>query len=759
MNFPTVKPYQSANRGGDSDVFITKINPAGTALVYSTYLGGALAERGLGIAVDRVDSSVYVTGYTDSGNFPVANAIQPALSAFADAFVSKLNFADPVLTLTYSTYLGGSAVDQGSGITVDAIGNAYIVGTTDSPDFPNVAAKAPPAFPYAGNVDAFITKLNASGNVLLYWTFLGGSAFDQGNGIAVDSTFSAHVVGRTNSVDFPSTAAAVQPARAGSADAFVSKLDVAGSGLLYSTYLGGSGFDQGLGISVDGTGAAYVTGSTGSANFPTFNPIQQVNNTLGDAFVTALNLTGSSFVYSTYLGGDGGDIGTSISVYTPPPPFMPQAFVTGYTDSTNFPTVSAFQSTKGPGFKAFVSNLSTPIPPPVVTSLTFNPNPVVGGSASTGTVTLATPAPPGDATISLVSSNPSVVSVPASFVIAAGSSSGTFTANTTTVTSPTAVTVRASSGTSFDDEVLQVVPVPPAPPAIVAVEFNPAAVTGGETSTGTVVLSAPAPAGTVITLSSNSIHVTVPPTVVVPTGATRVSFTASTTPPASGSVDAVITATLGSSSRTGILRVNARSTPPPTPVFLPFSKFTADVTIHLGKGTKDDSFFVKGEFKLGPGNNGINPVTEAVSLKVGPYSVVLPPGSFRKLGKHDDDDHCGKPHYVFIGVVDGSLLHVHLKQDKNGMWDYHVLAFRTEMSTVTNPVTVQLVIGNDGGITTDMAKIHKTGWHGKNDDDDRDDDHDRDDHHDGKHDHDDCNDRRHDHGDKHDRDKHDRDDD
>jgi hypothetical protein len=656
LNFPTVKPYQGAYRGGDSDAFVTKLNSTGTALVYSTYLGGSLADAGYGVAIDVVDNSAYVTGVTGSLDFPLANAIQNTPAGSADAFVSKLNFADPLLTLTYSTYLGGSDNDQGNGIAVDAIGNAYVAGTSASADFPAIAAKPLPLLAHAGDADAFLMKLNASGNALVYWTFLGGSFFDQGNGVAVDSAFNAHVVGRTNSFDFPSTPGAVQPASGGGADAFVTKLDPTGSTALYPTFIGGSGFDQGLGIALDGTGGAYIAGGTSSTNFPVFDALQPVNRTLGEAFVTALNVTGSAFVYSTYLGGDGGEIGTSIAVYTPPPPNMPQAFVAGYTDSENFPTVSAFQSSKGPGFKAFVSSISTTPPPPAIAALIFNPNPVNGGSTSTGTVTLLTPAPPGGATITLLSSNVSVATVPPSFVIPAGSLSGTFTANTAAVTSPTSVTIRASSGASFDDEVLQVVPAP--------------------------------------------------------------------------------------------------STPPTNPAFLPFSKFTADVTVHLGKHRKDDSFFVKGEFKLGPGNNGINPVTETVSLKVGPYSVVIPAGSFRRLGWHEDDDRCGKPHYVFMRVIDGVLLHVHLKQGKDGTWDYHVLGFLADMSGVQNPVTVQLVIGNDGGTTTDIAKIHTSGHCQYDDRDDHHGDDDRDHHgdHDRDHDRDHDKDRDRDHDKDHDRD-------
>ena len=272
-----------------------------------------------------------------------------------DAFVTKLSAAGS--TLVYSTYLGGSNIDQGFGITADGTGNAYVTGRTRSTNFPTANALQPTfgggAFPY----DAFVTKLNAAGSTLLYSTYLGGSGDDSGFGIAVDSAGNAYVTGDTSSTNFP-TANALQPTLGGTADAFVTKLNAAGSTLLYSTYLGGSSGDQGLGIAVDSAGNAYVTGGTNSTNFPTVNALQPTTGDTADAFVTKLNAAGSTLLYSTYLGGSSGDQGYDIAVDS-----AGNAYVTGFTSSTNFPIANALQPTFGGGTiiyssDAFVTKLN-----------------------------------------------------------------------------------------------------------------------------------------------------------------------------------------------------------------------------------------------------------------------------------------------------------------------------------------------------------------------------------------------------------------
>ena len=201
---------------------------------------------------------------------------------------------DPVLS--YSTYLGGGDDDYGSSIAVDGSGSAYVTGTTYSSDFPTLN----PYHTYQGNGDVFVTKLSSSGSSLLYSTYLGRSNTDWGYSIAVDGSGCAYMTGYTGSTDFPT----LNPYQTdqNSYDAFVTKLSSSGNSLVYSTYLGGSGYDYGYGIAVDASGSVYVTGWTESTDFPTLNPYQ-TDQGGRDVFVTKLSSSGNSLVYSTYLGG------------------------------------------------------------------------------------------------------------------------------------------------------------------------------------------------------------------------------------------------------------------------------------------------------------------------------------------------------------------------------------------------------------------------------------------------------------------------
>ena len=308
-DFPTTPgALQPAFGGGLSDVFATKLNATGSALVYSTYLGGSGNDGVVSsIAVDAAGNA-YVAGTTDSTNFPTTpGAFQTSFSGgSSDAFITKLNPTGSALV--YSTYLGsGAGSGAGSGgLAVDAAGNAYVAGATDSTNFPTT----PGAFQSAlsGGFDGFVTKLNSTGSSLIYSTYLGGNGEDGAASIAVDAAGNAYVAGTTDSTNFP-TVNAFQPAFGGGGDdAFVTKLNPTGSALLYSTYLGGNGFDECESIAVDAAGNAYVVGTTDSTNFPTVNAFQPAFGG-GDAFVTKLNPTGSALVYSTYLGGSGGAVG------------------------------------------------------------------------------------------------------------------------------------------------------------------------------------------------------------------------------------------------------------------------------------------------------------------------------------------------------------------------------------------------------------------------------------------------------------------
>lgn len=376
--FPIKDAYQADNPGPFTNAFVSKISATGE-LIYSTYLGGTSADEGHGIAVDRAGSA-YVTGQTQ-GDFPITNnAIQTNFNGYIDAFVTKLNPAGN--GLDYSTYLGGSDGDAGFGIAVDRASNAYVTGYTES------SWQNPPAsgFPIQNPIqadnnnypfkDVFITKINADGS-LNYSTYLGGWRNDIGYAITVDTNGNAFITGSTESSPpfppspplqgFPVTAGSVQTTYGGGAtDAFITKLNADGT-LGYSSYLGGASFDEGRSVAVDSTSYVYVTGFTASLGttsppgFPTQSPWQKDNNGNVDAFVTKINPTGNSLVFSTYLGGTNDDRGTGIAV-----DFDGNAYVTGVTLSSGtvsppgFPIKNPIQSNNNGSFDIFIAKfLST----------------------------------------------------------------------------------------------------------------------------------------------------------------------------------------------------------------------------------------------------------------------------------------------------------------------------------------------------------------------------------------------------------------
>ncbi len=360
-NFTTANAAQS-NFGGAFDCFIAKLNPTGSALIYSTYLGGSGGDACLGMALDS-SGNVYLTGLSSSPNFPTVNPAQPNFGGGAsDAFVAKLNANGS--SLAYSTYLGGSGSDIGNGLVVDANGAAYVIGDTSSTDFPTKNALQQTYG--GGGGDGFVVKAQPDGAALVYSTFLGGGAVDQGFGIAVDASGDAYVSGVTTSPNFP-LANALQQNPGGGSDLFVAKLNASGAGLVYPTYLGGSAGDAqgvpGNPIAVDAAGAVYLTGFTTSRNFPTANPLQAgFGGGEGDAFVTKINANGSALVYSTYLGGSGRENVTTPDLFLVQDIAVDaagQAYVTGTTGSNNFPTANAVQSSFGGGaLDAFVAKLS-----------------------------------------------------------------------------------------------------------------------------------------------------------------------------------------------------------------------------------------------------------------------------------------------------------------------------------------------------------------------------------------------------------------
>jgi hypothetical protein len=354
-NFPTINAIQPAFSGASCG-FVTALNPAGSALVYSTYLGGSRENVANSIAVDP-SGNAYVTGYTSSADFPTASPFQPSLAGPLNAFVTELSWNGSALSLAYSTYLGGSTNDWGQGIAVDSSGNAYVTGYTMSGDFPTAN---PIQGSLAGFQNAFVTKLNWNGSALslVYSTYLGGKLRDYAQAIAVDSSGNAYITGSTSSNNFP-TASPFQASLAGPFNAFVSKLNWNGAALslAYSTYLGGNSNDAGYGIAVDSSGNAYITGATYSTNFPTLNPLQATfPNIFVTGFVAGLNTTGSALLYSTYLGGNLEDAGIGIAVDS-----SGNAYVTGSTRSTNFPTSNPIQVSligRAGAVNAFVARIS-----------------------------------------------------------------------------------------------------------------------------------------------------------------------------------------------------------------------------------------------------------------------------------------------------------------------------------------------------------------------------------------------------------------
>jgi beta-propeller repeat-containing protein len=363
-DFPTTAGALDTGLDGNEDGFVAKLSADGSALSYSTYLGGSdNLDAGNDIAVDSTGSA-YVTGDTISTDFPTTpGAFDTVGNQFTiyQAFVSKL---DPTgSSLDYSTYLDGSGTfDLGYGIAVDSSGYAYVTGSTSSGNFPTTMG----AFDTTqnGGDDAFVTKLDPTGASLAYSTFLGGADLDGASDIAIDGSGNAYVAGGADSDDFPTTAGAFDTSYNDDGDAFVTKLNPSGTALGYSTYLGGTGAattgqDYAGGIAVDGVGRAYVTGRTGSAAFPTTpDAADKVLGPLGDAFFTKFNATGSGLVYSTYLGGAAGSTGGSEQGNAIVLDGGGDAYITGYTTSSDFPaTGGSFDTTSNGNQDAFVTKI------------------------------------------------------------------------------------------------------------------------------------------------------------------------------------------------------------------------------------------------------------------------------------------------------------------------------------------------------------------------------------------------------------------
>jgi hypothetical protein len=356
QEFPTFHPYQAnLARINGSNAFLTKLSADGSALLYSSYLGGTgTGDVGQAVAVDG-NGRAYVTGYTRSSDFPTRNPLQQNKIGFQDAFVAKFDPSQSGFSsLIYSTYYGGNSV-SGNGIAVDANGDAFVTGTTGSTVL-RTTANAYQAQIRGFNNNAFLAEFNPSDSDLLYGSFFGGTGTvgategDVAYGIALDSAGNAYITGSTTSSDFPTQGNPVQPTYGGGQhNAFVAKFDTTqASGpdtLLYSTYLGGGGDDIGRAIAVDATGDAYVTGSTSSSGptpFPTTPDALQPalgGDFATNMFVTEVNVVGSELVYSSYFGGSGDDEGQGIAVDN-----SGDVYIAGLASSTGLSTPNAFQT-------------------------------------------------------------------------------------------------------------------------------------------------------------------------------------------------------------------------------------------------------------------------------------------------------------------------------------------------------------------------------------------------------------------------------
>jgi hypothetical protein len=361
-NFPTTVGALDTALNGNEDGFVAKLAADGSALSYSTYLGGTgNIDSGNAITVDDTGHA-YVTGDTISTDFPTTpGAFDTSASSIYTAFVSKL---DPTgSSLDYSTYLGGSGTfDFGNAIAVDGTGGAYVTGSTSSTNFPTTVGAYDTT--QNGDDDAFVTKLSADGSTLDYSTFLGGNTFDGSSAIALGAGGTVYLGGGTSSTDFPATAGAFDTSFNGDGDGFVAKLNAAGSALSYSTFLGGAGSqttgqDTVLGIAVDASGNANVAGRTASATFPTTSDAYDpVIGPLSDAFYTKLNPTGSALLYSTYLGGATGGTGGSDEARGIALDGAGDAYIVGDTASSDFPvTAGAYDSTLNGSYDAFVAKI------------------------------------------------------------------------------------------------------------------------------------------------------------------------------------------------------------------------------------------------------------------------------------------------------------------------------------------------------------------------------------------------------------------
>jgi hypothetical protein len=350
-DFPTTPGAYDRTFNGNHDVFVAALSASGSALLWSTFLGGSSYEDAHTLALDSLGNPV-LAGRTLSSDFPTTpGAYDRTYNGNHDVFVAILSASGSALL--WSTFLGGSEGDSVCGLVLDSSGNPVVAGYTLSSDFP----KTPGAYDqtYNGAEDVFVSRLSASGDALLWSTFLGGSGSDVGSDLALDSLENPVVMGYTLSSDFPKTPGAYDQTYNGSHDVFVSRLSASGSALLWSTFLGGGGSDVGSALALDSSGSPVVMGYTLSSDFPkTPGAYDQTYNGAEDVFVSRLSASGDALLWSTFLGGGGSDVGSALALDP-----SGNAVVTGYTLSSDFPkTPGAYDQTYNGGHDVFVTKFA-----------------------------------------------------------------------------------------------------------------------------------------------------------------------------------------------------------------------------------------------------------------------------------------------------------------------------------------------------------------------------------------------------------------
>ncbi|MFH1101167.1 MAG: SBBP repeat-containing protein [Methanobacteriota archaeon] len=347
-DFPLVNPYDSSINDYYFDVFLAKLSPSGDSLLYSTYIGGENLERSTGVDNDDLGNA-YLVGWTYSNDFPLKNPFDNSSSERKESYIAKINtFSNGENSLIYSTYLGGNKDDVINAIAVDADGHVYVTGETNSNDFPinNSLFDS-----ISGDSDAFITKLSISGESLIFSSYLGGSNGENGNDITVDNDGNSYITGCTYSQDFP----LVNPYDDSFYSIFISKFSPLGDSLLFSTFFGGGQYDKGTGIALDEEGYIYITGGTSSPDFPTKNAHDNSYNGQRDVFISKFSISGSTLLFSTFLGGSGLDVSNGIGVDS-----YGNAFVTGYTESSDFPIINPIDDSLNGNRDAFVAAVYPP---------------------------------------------------------------------------------------------------------------------------------------------------------------------------------------------------------------------------------------------------------------------------------------------------------------------------------------------------------------------------------------------------------------